>query len=69
MIQWTFNGTLSLGVHIDPLTRVSDSGPFGPYIDIHLGPVVVSLGNHPARASGLVVEKGIDAIMHPDRAH
>jgi hypothetical protein len=51
MVQWSLDGTLSLGVHADPLHRRGDAGPYGPYVDLHLGPVVVSLGYHPGRAN------------------
>lgn len=67
MVQWSFDGTMSAGVHLDPCRRVSDTGPYGPYLDLHLGPVVVSLGYYPARASGLVTLQGIGGIMRPDR--
>jgi hypothetical protein len=65
MIQWSLDGTLSLGVHLDPRTRQADAGGYGPYVDVHTGPVVVSLGNHPARAGDL--ERAIPAaVMRPE---
>lgn len=64
MIQWTLDGTVSLGVHVDPLRRSGDHGPFGPYVDVHLGPVVVSVGNHPDRA-GDYAKLASTAIMRP----
>lgn len=67
LFQWSFDGTVSLGVHVDPRRRVSDVGPYGPYIDLHLGPAVLSLGYHPARANGLVTLLGQGGIMRPER--
>lgn len=67
MMQFALDGTFSLGIHVDPKTRVAEAGAYGPYVDLHVGPVVASLGYHPARASGIVELYGIDAIMRPDR--
>jgi len=67
MVQWALDGTLSLGVHVDPLRRLSDRGPYGPYLDLHAGPIVVSLGYHPARANGLVELFGQGGVMRPER--
>ena len=44
MLQWSFNWWVSLGVHVDFRRRAS----FGPYIDLHFGPAILSLGRHPA---------------------
>ena len=65
MVQYAFDWTCSLGIHIDPLHRQGDAGPYGPYIDLHLGPLVVSFGYHPARANawGLFSQGG---IMRPE---
>ena len=42
----------SLGIHIDPRYRVrGDKKTFGPYIDLHLGFWILSLGNHPIYSS------------------
>lgn len=65
--QWALDGTLSLGVHLDPCRRTADSGPYGPYLDLHLGVAVLSLGYHPARANGIVALFGQGGIMRPDR--
>jgi len=62
--QWALDGSLSLGIHIDPQRRLGDKGPYGPYVDLHLGVCVLSLGYHPARASGLA-EMGQGGIMRP----
>lgn len=67
MVQWSFDGTMSIGVHVDPIRRQGSTGTFGPYVDIHVGPFVLSVGRHPARANGLVDMYGIGAIMRPDR--
>jgi hypothetical protein len=52
MVQWSFDRTFSLGIHVDPIRRPcgSDGLTYGPYVDVHLGPLAVSVGNHPARA-------------------
>lgn len=65
-VQWSLDGTLSLGLHVDPRRRRSARGPYGPYIDWHIGPLILSLGSHPARASDLPVLSGQGATMRPD---
>lgn len=51
MVQWAFDSTFSLGIHIDPMTRsFGEFSSYGPYLDLHLGPFAISLGRHPARA-------------------
>jgi hypothetical protein len=67
MVQWAFDRTLSLGLHLDPCRRLGDHGPYGPYLDLHLGLLVLSLGYHPARANGLTILLGQGGIMRPDR--
>ncbi|MBA3875580.1 MAG: hypothetical protein C0498_01365 [Anaerolinea sp.] len=62
MVQYAFDRTLSLGVHVDPCTRVAEAGPYGPYLDLHLGPFGLSLGRHPARAWN-------HSLMRPELAH
>jgi hypothetical protein len=48
MVQWQVDGWLSLGIHIDLRRRIdSDGHSYGPYIDFHLGFVILSLGYHP----------------------
>jgi hypothetical protein len=47
MLQYSFDGTLSFGIHIDPVKRPD----YGPYVDIHLIFGAISLGRHPARAN------------------
>lgn len=51
MVQWSLDGTFSLGVHVDPRTRDGPGGRYGPYVDWHLGPAAVSIGRQPARAN------------------
>lgn len=60
MVQYALDWTLSLGVHIDPLHRQGDKGAYGPYLDIHLVCLAISLGYHPARAWN-------DSLMRPER--
>lgn len=67
LVQWSLDGTLSFGIHLDPKRRVSKTGPYGPYVDLHAGVGVLSLGYHPARASGLVELLGQGGIMRPNR--
>lgn len=67
MVQYALSGALSLGLHVDPCRRAGDAGPYGPYLDLHLGPVVLSVGYHPARANGLVALYGQGGVMRPDR--
>lgn len=67
LLQWSLDGTLSFGIHLDPCCRISDTGRYGPYIDLHFGPAVLSLGYRPARASGLVTLLGQGGVMRPER--
>lgn len=50
MVQWSFAGWLSFGVHIDFRRRVNSTlnVSYGPYIDMHLGMVILSIGHNPA---------------------
>jgi hypothetical protein len=47
MVQWSLDGTLSLGIHIDPVRR----GDYGPYGEVHLVVGAISVGRNPARAN------------------
>lgn len=67
LFQWSWDRTVGVGIHIDPCRRESESGPYGPFCDLHLGPAVLSLGYHPARANGLVTLLGQGGIMRPER--
>jgi hypothetical protein len=54
MVQIVFDGWLSLGVHVDYKHRRDVFGhTFGPYVDFHLGKVILSLGWHPNFSSDL----------------
>lgn len=45
------NAGFSLGLHLDWQSRVCGSGvPFGPYLDLHIGPFVLSVGRNPIYA-------------------
>lgn len=64
MLQWQLNGWLSFGAHLDLIQRRASSGRFaglkyGPYLDLHLGVVIVSLGWRPYLSGELVNESGI----------
>ena len=60
LVQWALDGTLSVGVHVDPLRRESARGPYGPYVDLHLLVAAISIGYHPARSLN-------DSLMRPER--
>ena len=48
MVQWSVDGWVSLGVHLDCRHRYRADGQcYGPYVDVHLGCVIISLGHHP----------------------
>lgn len=66
-VQWSVDGTFSIGVHVDPVPRRSARGRYGPYLDLHVGLIVVSFGVHPARASDFPVLFGQGATMRADR--
>lgn len=65
MLQYALDGTLSLGVHVDPLRRHAADGPYGPYIDVHLLFVAVSLGYRPASAWNHSLMR--PGLIHADR--
>ena len=51
MVTFAWAGWLSLGLHIDFCHHRRTPGKaYGPYIDLHLGVVVVSLGYRPIYA-------------------
>lgn len=53
MLQWTWLGYFSLGVHVDFRRCKTESGKsFGPYIDLHLWTFVLSLGINPVYTHG-----------------
>lgn len=49
MVQWSFDGWVSLGIHIDLKRRVnSETGQrYGPYVDIHFIFFIFSIGYRP----------------------
>lgn len=52
-IQWVLDGWLSLGLHLDLRRRAHPAGSYGPYLDLHLGVVTLSVGNNPAYSGDL----------------
>lgn len=66
MVQVALDGTVSLGIHIDPLRRRAIDATYGPYLDMHVGPVVLSIGNRPAWAGELHNVKSSVSIMRPE---
>lgn len=45
---------LSVGLHVEPRTRQAQDGPlYGPYVDLHLGKLIVSFGRNPIYAGAL----------------
>lgn len=48
-VQWCFDRWLSLGVHVDWSRRLTakERIPYGPYLDVHLGVLIVSVGVNP----------------------
>ncbi len=47
MIQWCADWWLSFGVHIDfRRRRRADGIEYGPYLDLHLGWLILSLGRN-----------------------
>ena len=55
MIQWSFDGWFSIGLHVDFRKRINSTSnaPYGPYIDIHLGCFILSVGRNPAHSGEL----------------
>jgi hypothetical protein len=48
------DGTLSLGIHIDPRRRQRGIPPhYGPYVDLHLPMLCLSFGRNPVYCSSL----------------
>jgi hypothetical protein len=47
-IQWSLDRVFSLGFHFDMRRRITNSGEkYGPYLDIHLPCLIISLGVNP----------------------
>ena len=54
MLQWSCNWWFSLGLHVDLKRRRDHQGrSYGPYLDLHLGGVILSLGWNPAYSGEL----------------
>ena len=55
MIQWQVNGWFSLGTHLDWRRRrtARDGIRYGPYVDFHLGVLIISLGVNPVYSGEL----------------
>lgn len=70
MVQWQFDGWASLGVHLDLKRRYTarEGIAFGPYIDLHLGCFIVSLGVNPRFSQDLdsprLLRGGVRASEH-----
>jgi len=51
MLQYSWNWWLSLGIHVDLRHHPTDTPElrpaYGPYVDLHVGPAILSLGNRP----------------------
>lgn len=48
-VHYCLDGFVSLGVHVDPKRRRTALGNvrYGPYVDFHVGPAVLSIGVNP----------------------
>lgn len=68
MVQVVVDGWFSLGIHLDFKHRHNAfGGSYGPYIDFHLGVVILSLGWHPYLSSDLETCASYSrGGMHPD---
>jgi hypothetical protein len=53
MVQLVLDGWVSLGVHLDFKHRRYSAGTYGPYVDLHLGVLILSLGWHPYLSTDL----------------
>lgn len=54
MVQFCWDRWLSLGIHADFARRLTRGGlTYGPYLDLHLGPLILSAGNRPVLSGEL----------------
>lgn len=55
MVQWQVDGWVSLGIHVDLRRRYTavERVPYGPYVDVHLGVMIVSVGVNPVYSGEL----------------
>lgn len=60
MVQWCLDGWFSLGFHIDLKSRKDNlDRKYGPYIDLHLGFIIISFGVNPAYSGELESVLGV----------
>jgi hypothetical protein len=60
MVQGAWDGWFSLGIHIDFRHRRRGDGlAYGPYGDLHLGWVIVSLGLNPVYAGEIELKTSV----------
>ena len=61
MVQWACEGWVSLGLHIDWRRRlhVPSGETYGPYLDLHVGCCIVSVGHNPSRSSAFELKAGV----------
>lgn len=53
-LQWGLDRLLSIGLHIEPRSRRTNAGTrYGPYLDLHLPGLVLSVGINPILAGEL----------------
>ena len=59
MVQACFAGWFSLGLHLDLRCRRTGRGAtYGPYLDLHLGCVILSVGNNPVLSGEIEASVG-----------
>jgi hypothetical protein len=58
MVQWAWDGWVSLGFHFDFKHR-RRTHSYGPYIDLHLGCLILSLGNNPVFAGDIELRNSV----------
>jgi len=69
-VQYGRERLLEIGMHFEPRGRSTNSGiRFGPYLDLHLPGVTISLGRNPIYAGEIELRNsaspgGIDADRH-----
>lgn len=60
MVQGAWDGWLSFGFHIDfRHRRRGDGSSYGPYVDLHLGVVIISLGWQPVYAGEIDLKTSV----------
>jgi len=60
MTQWELDGWFSLGIHIDFRHRHRGDGlHYGPYVDLHLGFFILSLGLNPVYAGEIDLKTSV----------